>query len=160
IVTADGDLDEAVANQSVTLTLAEDIDVARGDLLASADAVPEVADQFEATVVWMHEQPLLRGRSYRMKIGPATVTATVAPLKYKLNVDTLEHVAGTRLDLNEIGVVNLELDRPVAFEPYETSRDLGGFILIDRISNQTVGAGMLRFALRRSHNLQWQAFDI
>jgi bifunctional enzyme CysN/CysC len=160
IVTADGDLDEAVANQSVTLTLAEDVDVSRGDLLASAGAVPEVADQFEATVVWMHEQPLLRGRSYRMKIGSATAMATVAPLKYKLNVDTLEHAAGTRLDINEIGVVDLELDRPIAFEPYETSRDLGGFILIDRISNQTVGAGMLRFALRRSHNLRWQAFDI
>jgi bifunctional enzyme CysN/CysC len=160
IVTADGDLDEAVANQSVTLTLAEDLDVSRGDLLASVEAVPEVADQFEATVVWMHEQPLLRGRSYRMKIGPAMATATVAPLKYKLNVDTLEHVAGTRLTMNEIGVVDLELDRPIAFEPYETSRDLGGFILIDRISNETAGAGMLRFALRRSHNLRWQAFDI
>jgi bifunctional enzyme CysN/CysC len=108
----------------------------------------------------MHEQPLLRGRSYRMKIGPAMATATVAPLKYKLNVDTLEHTAGTRLDMNEIGAADLELDQPIAFEPYETSRDLGGFILIDRISNETVGAGMLRFALRRSHNLRWQAFDI
>src|SRR5262249_57500068 len=105
------------------------------DRVGEAKGVPEGADQFEGRVVWMHEHPLFRGRSYRMKIGPATATATVAPLKYKLNVDTLEHVAGTRLELNEIGVVDLELDRPIAFEPYETSRDLGGFILIDRISN-------------------------
>jgi bifunctional enzyme CysN/CysC len=160
IVTADVDLAQAVANQSVTLTLADDVDVSRGDVISALDAPLEVADQFEATVVWMHDQPMLRGRSYLMKIGTKTVTATVAPLKYKLNVNTLEHLAATRLDLNEIGVADLELDRAIAFEPYDVNRDLGGFILIDRISNATVGAGMLRFALGRSHNVQWQAIDI
>ncbi|HVO90847.1 MAG TPA: sulfate adenylyltransferase subunit CysN [Casimicrobiaceae bacterium] len=160
IVTGDGDVDRAIANQSITLTLEDEIDVARGDVIAPPDDAPEVADQFEATVVWMHEQPMLRGRSYLMKIATNTVTATVAPLKHKVNVNTLEHVAATKLELNEIGVVDLELDRPVPFEPYEVNRDLGGFILIDRLTNNTVGAGMLRFALRRSQNVHWQAIDI
>jgi bifunctional enzyme CysN/CysC len=160
IVTADGDLDEAVAPQSVTLVLADEIDVSRGDIIASPASLPQVADQFEATLVWMSEQPMLRGRNYLMKIGTRTATATVMPLKYKVNVNTLEHVAASSLDLNEIGVVDFELDRPIAFDSYQENRDTGGFILIDRITNDTVGAGMLRFALRRSQNLHLQALDI
>ncbi len=160
IVTADGDLDSAVANQSVTLTLADEIDCSRGDVICSADAPAQVADQFEATVVWMSEQPMLRGRSYLMKIGAKTVTATVLPLKYKININTLEHVAAEKLDLNEIGVVELELDRPIAFDPYQENRDTGGFILIDRITHNTVGSGMLRGALRRSQVIDWQAVEI
>ena len=154
IVTYDGDLDEAVAGQSVTLTLADEIDASRGDMLASAEDPPGVADQFEATVVWMADDPMYRGRNYLMRIGSQLATATIAPLKYKLNVNTLEHVAATKLELNEIGVVDLELDRPVAFDPYEESRETGSFILVDRISNDTVGAGMIRFALRRAANLK------
>jgi bifunctional enzyme CysN/CysC len=119
-----------------------------------------VADQFEATLIWMSEQPMLPGRSYLLKTSTQTVAATVAPLKYKVNVNTLEHTAATRLELNDIGVCGLELDRPVAFEPYKENRDLGGFILIDRITNNTVGAGLLNFALRRSQNVHWQALDI
>ncbi len=160
IVTADGDLDEAVAPQSVTLVLADEIDVSRGDIIASSVSLPQVADQFQATLVWMGEQPMLRGRNYLMKIGTRTVTATVMPLKYKVNVNTLEHVAASSLDLNEIGVVDFEIDRPIAFDSYQENRDTGGFILIDRITNDTVGAGMLRFALRRSQNLHLQAQDI
>ena len=160
IIGAGRDLENAVASQSVTVTLADDIDVSRGDVLASAAAPPAVADQFEATIVWMHERPMLQGRSYVMKIGTQTVSATVAPLKYRVNVDTLEHLAAKKLELNDIGVCALELSRPVVFEPYTETRDLGGFILIDRISNATVGAGLLHFALRRSDNVHWQAFDV
>ncbi|HWI11302.1 MAG TPA: adenylyl-sulfate kinase, partial [Burkholderiaceae bacterium] len=160
IVTADGDLDLAVANQSITLTLADEVDISRGDVISTVEAPAEVADQFEATVVWMSDQPMLRGRNYLMKIGAKTVTATVAPLKHKINVNTLEHVAANKLELNEIGVVDLELDRAIAFDAYETNRDTGGFILIDRLTNSTVGAGMLRFALRRAQNVHWQAIDV
>jgi bifunctional enzyme CysN/CysC len=160
IVTYDGDLDEAVAGQAVTLTLADEIDASRGDMIVAADEPAGVADQFEAIVVWMADDPMYRGRNYLMRIGSQLATATIAPLKYKLNVNSLEHVAATKLELNEIGVIDLELDRPVAFDPYEENRDTGGFILIDRISNETVGAGMIRFALRRAANLRWQAVDI
>ena len=160
IIGAGRDLESALAGQSVTVALADDIDVSRGDVLAAAAAPPAVADQFEATIVWMHERPMLQGRSYVMKIGTQTVTATVAPVKYRVNVDTLEHLAAKKLELNDIGVCALELSRPVVFEPYSESRDLGGFILIDRISNATVGAGLLHFALRRSDNVHWQAFDV
>jgi bifunctional enzyme CysN/CysC len=160
IVTYDGDLDVAVAGRAVTVTLADEIDISRGDVIATAQDPPGVADQFEATIVWMSEEPLLRGRSYLMRLGPQLATATVAPLKHKVNVNSLEKVAATRLELNEIGVVDLELDRPVVFEPYADSREGGGFILIDRITNDTVGAGMIRFALRRSANIAWQAVDV
>jgi bifunctional enzyme CysN/CysC len=160
IIGAGRDLENAVAGQSVTVTLADDIDVSRGDVLAAAAAPPAVADQFEATIVWMHERPMLQGRSYVMKIGTQTVSATVAPVKYRVHVDTLEHLAAKKLELNDIGVCAVELSRPVVFEPYTESRDLGGFILIDRISNATVGAGLLHFALRRSDNVHWQAFDV
>ena len=154
------DLDAASTGQSVTLTLTDEVDVSRGDMLAAADAPPDVADQFEATITWMHERPMLQGRSYLMKIGTQTVTATVAPLKYCVNVNTLEHVATKKLELNDIGVCGMELSRPVVFEPYAQNRALGGFILIDRITNTTVGAGLLHFALRRSDNVRWQALDV
>ena len=164
IVTADGDLDVAYAEQSVTLLLADEVDVSRGDLISTADSSAQVADQFEATLVWMSDQPMLRGRSYLIKLGTRTVSATVLPLKYKLNVDTLEHVAGETLALNEIGVAELELDRAIAFDPYEQNRETGGFIVIDRMTNSTVGAGMLRFALRfalrRASNIHWQTLEV
>ena len=160
IVTKDGDLPQAVAGQSVTLTLADEIDCSRGDVLAAADAPPEVADQFEATIVWMADEPLLPGRPYWLKIGSKLVSAQITEPKYKVNVNTLEHLAAKRLELNEIGVVNISTDAPVAFDPYTENKDLGGFILVDRISNRTVGAGLIHFALRRSQNIHWQALDI
>ena len=160
IVTIEGDLTEAAAGQSVTLTLTDETDVSRGDVLAAADAPPATANQFEATLVALHANAVLPGRSYKMKIGTATVSATVAPLKYKLDVNTWQHLPAERLELNEVGVCELELDRPIAFEPYERSRDLGGFILIDRITHDTLAAGTLHFALRRSQNVHWQTLDI
>ena len=160
IVTQGGDLSEAVAGQSVTLTLADEIDVSRGDVLSAADAPPEVADQFEATIVWFDDEPLLPGRPYLLKIGARMVTAQVNEPKYKVNVNTLEHLAATRLELNEIGVCNVSLSAPIAFDAYAENKDLGGFILIDRLSNRTVGAGLLHFALRRSQNIHWQATDV
>jgi len=160
VVTSDGDLERAVAGQAVTLTLADEIDVSRGDVIATLDEPAQVGNQFEATVVWMAEEPLLRGRTYLMRAGTKTVAATVAPLKYKLDVDTLERIAANQLELNAIGVVNLELGEPIAFDPYEENRDTGGFILIDRVTNHTVGAGLLRFALRRSHTVAWQALEV
>ncbi|MFZ0008170.1 MAG: sulfate adenylyltransferase subunit CysN [Steroidobacteraceae bacterium] len=160
IVTADGELPEAVAGQSVTLLLASEIDVSRGDVLVAGDAPPQVASQFEATVVWLHEEPLLQGRAYLMKAGTRTVSATVMPIKHRINVNTLEHTAAERLELNDIGVCELELDQPIAFEPYTENRVLGAFILIDRMTNGTVGAGLIHFALRRSQNVHWQALDV
>src|SRR5207249_1786684 len=160
IVTADGDLPEAVAGQSVTLTLGSEIDVGRGDVIAAGDSPPQVADQFEATIVWLHDEPMLQGRAYLMKAGARTVAATVSPLKHKINVNTLEHTAAERLELNDIGVCELELDRSIPFEPYRENRALGGFILIDRLTNNTVGAGLINFALRRSQNVHWQAVDV
>ena len=160
IVTMDGDLPRAVAGQSITLTLEDEIDVSRGDILAAADAPPGVADQFETTLVWFDDEPMIPGRPYLMKLGARTVSARVNEPKYKINVNTLEHLAATRLELNEIGVCNLTLDAAIAFDPYLETKDLGGFILIDRLSNRTVGAGMLHFALRRSQNIHWQALDV
>ncbi len=160
IVTADGDLQGAVAGQSVALTLSSEIDVGRGDVIAAADAAPQAAHQFEATIIWLHDEPMLQGRAYLMKSGTRTVSATVSPLKHKINVNTLEHTAAERLELNDIGVCELELDQPIAFEPYAENRALGGFILIDRISNGTVGAGLIHFVLRRSQNVHWQALDV
>jgi bifunctional enzyme CysN/CysC len=160
IVMAGGDLASASAGQSVTLTLDSEIDVSRGDVLAAGDAPPQVADQFEATIVWLHEAPMLQGRAYLMKAGTRTVSATIAPLKHRINVNTLEHLPAERLELNDIGVCELELDRAIAFEPYGEDRALGGFILIDRLTNNTVGAGLINFALRRSQNVHWQALDV
>ena len=160
IVVLPGDLDQAVAGQSVTLTLEDEIDISRGDVIAAADDPVAVADQFEATLVWMDDEPMLPGRPYLLKIGAQTVQATITEPKYRVNVNTLEHTAAKRLDLNEIGVCNLSLGKPIPFTPYAENRDLGGFILIDRISNRTVGAGMRHFALRRSDNIHWQATDV
>ncbi len=160
IATADGDLSSATAGQSITITLENEIDVSRGDVLVAADSPPAVADQFNATIVWMHVDPMLQGRAYLMKVGAKTVTATINPLRYKINVNTLEHVAAQTLELNDIGVCELSLDRPIVFEPYDEDRTLGAFILIDRFTNDTVGAGMLRFGLRRAQNVHWQALDV
>jgi bifunctional enzyme CysN/CysC len=160
VLTGEGESPLGVAGQSVTLTLADEIDVSRGDVLSTADAPPEVANQFEATVIWMHDEPLLQGRAYLFKLGTKTVTATVAPIKYRVNVNTMEHLAAKKLDLNDIGVCGLELSSAIAFESYRDSRVLGGFILIDRLTNNTVGAGLLHFALRRSQNVHWQALDV
>ncbi|GAC1611628.1 MAG: sulfate adenylyltransferase subunit CysN [Mycobacteriales bacterium] len=160
IVTLDGDLDTAVAGQSVTLTLTDEVDCSRGDVLCAADAPAGSADGFEAHLVWMAEQELLPGRPYLVKIGARTVGATFDRPKYQVNVNTLEHVAAATLQLNEIGVVNLHLDRPIAFDPYVDNRDMGGFIVIDRLTTNTVGAGLLHFALRRADNVHWQALDV
>lgn len=160
IVTFDGDLSQAVAGQSVTLTLADEIDCSRGDVIVQADAPCEVADQFEATLVWMAEAEMLPGRPYLLKIGTQTVSATITEPKYEVNVNTTEHLASKTLGLNAIGVVNIATDRPVPFEAYGDNSDLGGFILIDRMTNATIAAGMLHFALRRSQNIHWQATDV
>jgi bifunctional enzyme CysN/CysC len=160
IVTFDGDLKEAVAGQSVTITLTDEIDVSRGDLLVGAAEPAGVADEFEATIIWMSEEPMLPGRPYLLKCGTRTVTATVAPLKYKINVNTLEQLAARQLELNEIGLCNITLDQPLAFDPYRSSRDTGGFILIDRISSNTVGAGLLQSALATGGNVRWQMLDV
>jgi bifunctional enzyme CysN/CysC len=160
IVAFGGDLAEAVAGQSITLTLTDEVDCSRGDVLAAADAPPEVADQFEATVVWMAEEEMLPGRPYWLKLGTQTVTATLQHPKYQVNVNTLEHLAAKTFALNAIGVANLSTDKPLIYEPYAKSHALGGFILIDKLTNATVGAGMLHFALRRASNVHWQAIDI
>ncbi|MDO8362092.1 MAG: sulfate adenylyltransferase subunit CysN [Actinomycetota bacterium] len=160
IVTFDGDLPEAVAGQSVTLTLADEIDISRGDVLAAAGDPPTVADQFEAHIIWMGEHEMLPGRPYLMKIGTRTVGLSVAQPKYRVDVNTLEHLAAKTLHLNEIGVCNINLDRPIAFDPYADNREMGGFIIIDRMTNSTVGAGLLHFALRRADNVHWQAIEV
>ena len=160
VVTLDGDLDEAVAGQSVTLCFADEIDCSRGDVIAAADNPPQVSDQFEATLVWMDDAALHVGRSYWLKLGTQLVSATVHAPKYVINVNTLEHLAVKTLELNAIGVVELATDRPVVFEAYATSRTLGGFILIDKLTNHTVGAGMLHFSLRRAQNVHWQPTDV
>jgi len=160
IVTLDGDLDEATSGQSITLTLADEIDISRGDLISAAASPAEVANQFETTILWMSDEAMLPGRPYLMKVGPLTVQATITAPKYRINVNSFEHVAATKLDLNEIGVCNVAVDRRIAFDPYAESRDTGGFILIDRLSNATVGMGLIHFALRRSANIHWQALDI
>ncbi|WP_459618488.1 sulfate adenylyltransferase subunit CysN [Bordetella sp. 2513F-2] len=160
IVAYGGDLPMAVAGQSITLTLKDEIDISRGDVISGKDTPAAVADQFETTLIWMHDEPLLPGRPYWMKIGSRTVSASVTSIKHKVNVNTLEHVATRTLELNEIGVCNLSLDRPIAFDPYEENPDTGGFILIDRHTNNTVGAGLLHFALRRSQNIHMQHVDV
>ncbi len=168
IVTMDGDLDVAVAGQSVTLTLVDEVDVSRGDIICAGDDPAEVADQFEAHIVWMHEDEMLPGRPYLMKIGARTVGLTIDDPKYRVDVNTLEHLAADTLALNEIGVCNIGLDRPIPFDPYPGlalgegnsgalgNRDTGGFVIIDKRTQTTVGAGLLHFALRRSHNIHWQ----
>jgi len=160
IVTLDGDLDEAVAGQSVTLTLADEIDCSRGDVIAAADNPPESADQFEATLVWMADEAMIPGRAYWLKLATQSVSATVQAPKYEINVNTLDHLAAKTLDLNGIGVVELTTDKPITFEAYADNRTLGGFILIDKLTNATVAAGMLHFSLRRAQNVHWQATDV
>jgi bifunctional enzyme CysN/CysC len=164
IVTLDGELDEAVAGQSSTICFADEVDCSRGNVIAAADAPPEVSDQFEATIVWMDDDALHVGRSYWLKLGTQTVSATVQQPKYTINVNDPTGVgsqlAVKTLELNAIGVAELATDKPIVFEPYAKSRTLGGFILIDKITNRTVGAGMLHFSLRRAQNVHWQATDI
>lgn len=160
IVTLDGDLDEAVAGQSVTLCFADEVDCSRGDVIAASDNPPQAADQFEATIVWMADEEMLPGRSYWLKIGTQMVTATIQQPKYQVNVNTMEHLAARTLELNAIGVANLSTDKQIVFEPYAANRTLGGFILIDKLTNATVAAGMLHFSLRRAQNVHWQATDI
>ena len=160
IVTFDGDLKTASAGQSVTLTLRDEIDCSRGDVMAAADHPPENADQFEATLVWMDDAPLLSGRSYIMKLATQTVHASVQDLKYQININNMERNAAKTLPLNGIGVVSLATDKPIVFTPYSENHTLGGFVLIDRISNHTVGGGMLHFSLRRAQNIHRQAVDV
>ena len=160
ILLGDAELHEAVAGQSVTLVLDREVDCSRGDTIASADAPPEVADQFEATLVWMSDTPLMPGRQYRMKLAAQNVLATVQPPKHELDVNSFEEVPAKTLALNGIGVADLWTDAPLVFAPYSESRELGGFILIDRVSNETVGAGLINYALRRSNNIHAQALDV
>lgn len=160
IVTMDGDLEEAVAGQSVTLTFADEIDCSRGDVISAADNPPSIADQFEATIVWMEDDEMLPGRSYWLKIGTQTVSAHVQEPKYEININSLEHIATKTLRLNSIGVAEVATDKRIVFEPYNVNREMGGFILIDKVSNSTVAAGMLHFDLRRSQNIHWQPVDI
>ena len=160
IVTFGGDVESAGAGESITLTLTDEVDCSRGDVLSAADDPPETAVQFEATIVWMAEEEMLPGRPYWLKIGTQTATATIQHPKYQVNVNTLEHLAAKTLALNAIGVANVSTDKPLIFEPYDQNHTLGGFILIDKLSNATVGAGMLHFALRRASNVHWQAIDV
>ena len=160
VVTLGGDLDEAVAGQSVTLCLADEIDCSRGDVIAIADNPPQASDQFESTLVWLNDDAMHVGRGYWLKLGTQTVSATVQQPKYVVNVNTMEHLAAKTLDLNAIGVVEIATDRPLVFEAYADNRTLGGFILVDKITNATVAAGMLHFSLRRAQNVHWQPTDI
>jgi bifunctional enzyme CysN/CysC len=160
IVTMDGDLAVAVAGQSVTLCLADEVDCSRGDVISLADTPPEVADRFEASIVWMADEAMIAGRAYWLKLGTQTASATVAAPKYQVNVNTMEQMAAKTLELNSIGVAEIATDKPIVFEAYADNRALGGFILIDKITNATVAAGMLNFSLRRAQNVHWQATDI
>jgi bifunctional enzyme CysN/CysC len=160
VVTLDGDLDEGVAGQSVTITLTDDVDCSRGDVIATSDAPPQAADQFETTLVWMDDAPLHIGRTYWMKLGTKTVSVTVQQPKYQINVDTMEHLAAKTLDLNAIGVAEIATDKSIVFEAYADNRALGSFILVDKMTNRTVAAGMLHFSLRRAQNVHWQSTDI
>ena len=160
IVTADGDLESVIPGRAVTLTLVDEIDASRGDVIAAASDPPEVADQFAAHLVWLGEQPLLPGRPYWLKIGSRTVGAQVTEIKHKVDVNTQEELAAKQLDLNEVAYCNLYLDQPVAFENYADNHELGAFILIDRQTNDTVAAGTLAFSLRRAGNIHWQHVDV
>ena len=160
IVTFDGPLDRAQQGDAVTLTFETDSDIARGDLLADPQDPPEFVDQFAAHVIWMSDHPLVPGRSYLLKIGTRTVPATVTALKYRIDIETLAHLADRTLGLNEIGFCNLSTAMPVGFDPYAVNRDTGSFILIDRYTNETAGAGMIAFGLRRASNIHWQALTV
>jgi bifunctional enzyme CysN/CysC len=160
IVTMDGELDEAIVGQSVTLCLEDEIDISRGDVICAAQSPAEASDQFEVTILWMAEDPMLPGRSYAFKAGAQLARATITSPKFKINVNTLEKQPAKNLELNEIGECNIAIDRKIVFDPYEENRDTGSFILIDRFTNATVGMGMIRFALRRASNIHWQAMDV
>ncbi|PKV14143.1 sulfate adenylyltransferase subunit CysN [Xanthomonas prunicola] len=160
VLDANGEVDSARAGQAVTLTLRDEIDISRGDIIAAIDDPPEVADQFAAHLLWMDDAALLPGRPYWLKIGTRTVTVSISEIKHKVDVNTQERLAAKRLELNEVGYCNLALDEPIAFSPYARNRVLGGFILIDRQSNATVAAGTLEFALRRAGNVHWQHLDV
>ena len=160
IVTATGDLEQAIAGQSVTITLDDEIDCSRGDVLVSAEDPSEVSDQFQARLLWISETPLLPGRRYLLKMGAKTVTATVNAPKYGIDVNTLNDVPAKTLELNQIGVTTLSLDQAIPYDPYDVNREMGGFILIDRMTNDTVGLGLVDFALRRASNIHWQAMDV
>ncbi|HWD57007.1 MAG TPA: sulfate adenylyltransferase subunit CysN, partial [Stellaceae bacterium] len=157
IVTFNGAVPRAAAGDAVTLTFAQEIDVTRGDLLTSPASRAQSADQFAAHIIWMKDEPLVPGRSYWLKIGPRTVTATVTALKHRIDVDSGAHIAARNLALNEIGFCNLSTGQPIAFDPYAMNRETGGFILIDRFTNETAGAGMIDFGLRRATNVHLQA---
>jgi bifunctional enzyme CysN/CysC len=160
-VLADGrDIDAGVAGQSVTLTLADELDIGRGDLLCASEHAPDVTDQVAATILWVHDEPMLPGRPYLLRAGTAQAVAQVTELKHRINIDSLEHQAAKTLGLNEIGLCNLSFDRRLALDPYRSCRDCGSFVLIDRVSNLTVGAGMVVFSLRRAANITWQALEV
>ena len=160
VVTLDGDLDQAVAGQSVTVCFADEIDCSRGNVIAAAANPPQAADQFEATLVWLNDEAMHVGRAYWLKLGSQTVSVTVQQPKYAVNVNTMEHIAVKTLDLNAIGVAEIFTDKPIVFEPYRDNRALGGFILIDKLTNATVAAGMIHFSLRRAQNVHWQPTDL
>ncbi len=160
IVTASGDLDEAQAGQAVTLTLADEIDISRGDVICGGQAPSLISDQFAAHILWMSEDAMLPGRQYYMKVHNKLVSASISDLKHKVNVNTLEQQAGKTLELNEVGVCNLSLDQQIAYDPYKENRQTGSFILIDRRTNETIGVGMLDFSLRRAQNVVWQEMKV
>ena len=160
IVTYDGDLPIAAAGQAITLTLEDEIDISRGDVLSAIDARPEVSDQFQARLIWMSEQELIPGRTVLVKIGARTVSASVTEIKYQTDVNTFAHIAAKTLKLNEVALVNFALQEPVAFDPYADNHEMGAFIVIDRVSNLTLGAGMVDHGLRRATNVHWQALDV
>jgi bifunctional enzyme CysN/CysC len=160
IVTADGELASASAGAAVTVTLEDEVDISRGDVLADATQRPEISDQFAAHVIWMSDEQLNPGRSYWIKIGTKTVAASFTEIKHKIDVNNFSKLAAKTLELNEVGLVNLSTQEPIAFEPYATNKTMGGFIVIDRLSNLTVGAGMIEFGLRRATNIHWQALDV
>ncbi|ODR94763.1 adenylyltransferase [Methyloceanibacter stevinii] len=160
IVTADGDLDAAQEGDAVTLTFAEEVDASRGDVITTPDSEPSVADQLAARIIWFDEEAMLPGRNYTIRCGTQSATATVSSLKYKLNVDNLDHVAGKTLEMNEVGLCNLSMTKPLVFDPYGDNPETGSFILIDRFTNATVAAGMVEFGLRRATNVKWQELSV
>ncbi|MFC3096846.1 sulfate adenylyltransferase subunit CysN [Alteraurantiacibacter palmitatis] len=160
VVTMGGELDEAVTGEAVTICLTDEVDCSRGNVIAAAGDPPESADQFEANIIWMSDDDLIPGRAYWLKLATQTVSATIAQPKYEIDVNSMEHLAAKTLKLNGIGVAEVTTDKPIVFEPYEASRSLGGFILIDKLTNATVGAGTINFALRRAQNVHWQALEI
>jgi bifunctional enzyme CysN/CysC len=160
IVAYDGDLDEAVEGQAVTIVLEDDIEASRGNMLVAPDARPEVADQFMANIVWFDEHALLPGRSYLVRTETDQANAAVTELKYRIDINSFAHEAAKSLEINEVGVCNISLQSPIAFDPFGENRATGSFILIDRRTNATVGAGMIVHGLRRAANIHWQALDV